>query len=219
VTEAPQIGPADLLRSASAEVNRVARWVADSHDNAGMPYLLVDKANATVFAFNSTGQLQATAPALLGMSHGDHLLVKNGTPMSAMPPPLRITPAGRFVAQLAVDSHDEELLVLDYDAAISMHPVIKGTPVEHRAERLASVTSQDNRISYGCINVPPGFYANYVSTAFAHTKGIVYVLPETTTAGQLFGFQSNDGDLPGTQTSTTASASGAAQAAPSPGAR
>jgi hypothetical protein len=189
------------MQSASDEIKRVARWVSDSGDNGGLPYLLVDKTNAEVFAFSSAGQLQAMAPALLGMSHGDRLLAPNTASMSQMSPQVRITPAGRYVSRLAIDSHGKELLVLDYNASISMHPVVKGTPAEHRAERLASLTSADNRISFGCINVPPAFYTTFVHANFNQTKGIVYVLPEASRASQLFGFNEA---APGAQTSTTA---------------
>jgi hypothetical protein len=198
----PQWYSADVaMQSESEEIKRVARWVSDSGDNGGLPYLLVDKVNAQVFAFNPAGQLQAMAPALLGMSRGDRLLAPNTAKMAQMPPQVRITPAGRFVSQLAIDSHGKELLVLNYDASISMHPVIKGTPAEHRAERLASPTSADNRISFGCINVPPAFYMTFVHPAFNQTKGIVYVLPEMGPASQLFGFSET---APGAQPSSTA---------------
>ena len=86
------------------------------------------------------------------------------------------------------DAGVKELLVLNYDASISLHAVVKGTPEEHRAERLKSVTAEDNRISFGCINVPEAFYATVVSPTFTNTKGIVYVLPETAPASELFGF-------------------------------
>jgi hypothetical protein len=102
-----------------------------------MPYLLVDKANARVYSFSPSGQLQGSAPVLLGMSKGDRLLAPNSATRAVMRPQDRITPAGRFVSRLAVDSHGKELLVLDYDASISLHPVVKGTPEEHRAQRLA----------------------------------------------------------------------------------
>jgi hypothetical protein len=173
--------------SPSADARQFARWVIQSGDNAGMPFVLVDKPNAEVLAFNGAGQLQGSAPALLGMARGDRLLAPNEATMAEMRPQERITPAGRFVSRLARDSDGKELLVLDYQAAISLHPVIKGTPAERRAERLRSATRQDNRISYGCINVPPDFYSTIVSPAFAHTKGIVYVLPETVSAASLFG--------------------------------
>ncbi len=198
-TGAAQIAPMDLLLSASSEVQNVARWVNQSHDNAGLPFLLVDKTNAQVYAFNSLGQLQATAPALLGMSKGDRLLAPNSASMSQMPPSVRITPAGRYMSQLAIDSHKKELLVIDYAASISMHPVVKGTPLEHRAERLASATSEDNRISFGCINVPPAFYTSFIHADFANTKGVVYILPEKSTAGELFGFAPTGAATPATQ--------------------
>ena len=184
----PPAVPVDSLQSASAEVKRVARWVIDSGDNTGLPFLLIDKVNAQVLAFSPAGQLRGTAPVLLGMARGDRMLAPNDAPMSAMPPEVRITPAGRFVAYLAMDSLGKQLLVLDYAASLSLHAVVKGTPEERRAERLNSATSQDNRISFGCINVPTAFYATVVSPTFTHTKGVVYILPETGPAEELFGF-------------------------------
>jgi hypothetical protein len=68
---------------------------------------------------------------------------------------------------------------VDYDAAISLHPVVTSNAKERRAERLASPSPLDNRISYGCINVPADFFKNVISPAFAGSDGIVYVLPET----------------------------------------
>ena len=181
------------LHSASTELQRVSAWIADSGDNRGMPYILIDKVNAQVFAFDARGRLQGEAPALLGMARGDRLLAPNGAVMEEIGPQQRITPAGRFVSRLAIDSKGEELLVLDYDASISLHAVVKGTPEERRAERLGSATSKDNRISYGCINVPKDFYSSVVSPAFAHTRGVVYILPEMGTAAELFGIQAGGG--------------------------
>jgi hypothetical protein len=189
LASAAPAGPVDVLAAASDEVRRVARWVVESRDNAGLPFVLIDKVNAQVFAFTAAGQLKGASPALLGLARGDRLLAPNSATMAEMPPSVRITPAGRFVSRLAIDSHGKELLVLDYDASISLHAVIPGTPEERRAERLGSPTAEDNRISFGCINVPTNFYATVVSPTFARTKGIVYVLPETRPAGEVFGFQ------------------------------
>ena len=202
---ASQSVPIDsALQSASAEVQRVARWVSESGDNNSMPFLLVDKVNARVFAFDPGGHLQGTALVLIGMARGDRLLAPNSATMSNMPPKVRITPAGRFVSHLAIDSHGKELLVLDYDASISLHPVIKGTPKEHRAERIVSSSPLDHRISFGCINVPEDFYTTYVHPAFNKTQGVVYVLPEMSPASKLFGFNPVD---EGTQQRATASTS------------
>jgi hypothetical protein len=93
------------------------------------------------------------------------------------------------MSRLALDSHGKEILVIDYDASLSLHPIVKGTPAERRAQRMASATKEDNRVSFGCINVPVAFYSTVVSPVFANKMGVVYILPETRTAGELFGFQ------------------------------
>ncbi|MFC5526707.1 L,D-transpeptidase [Rhodanobacter ginsengisoli] len=176
------------LNSPSAEVTDLAQWVIASRNNDGMPYLVIDKVNAAVFVFDAAGHLQAAAPALLGLARGDQSVEGVGDEkMSAIRPQDRITPAGRFVASLGHDPHGKEILWVDYKDAIALHPVVKGTPRERRAERLRSPTSADNRISYGCINVPLKFYKRFVSPAFTHTSGIVYILPETSSARRLFG--------------------------------
>jgi hypothetical protein len=100
----------------------------------------------------------------------------------------RTTPAGRFVAALDRNLRGEEILWVDYDAAISMHRVHTNKPKERRLQRLATPTPLDNRISYGCINVPAKFYDNVVRPAFNGTNGIVYVLPETRLAREVFLF-------------------------------
>ena len=211
-TKAAQAAPSDAaLQSAQAEVRRLARWVVESGDNAGLPFLLVDKVNAEVLAFNAAGELQATTPALLGMARGDRLLAPNSATMAEMRPEERITPAGRFVSRLARDSDGKQLLVLDYEAAISLHPVIKGKPEERRAERLNSATRRDNRISYGCINVPAQFYATIVAPTFTNTRGIVYVLPETAPASAMFGL--DDATSRGRAISATSGAGAATTAA------
>ena len=57
---------------------------------------------------------------------------------------------------------------------------------ERRLQRLNSPTPLDNRISYGCINVPPKFFKNVVHPAFTGTEGIVYVLPDTKSLKDVF---------------------------------
>lgn len=173
--------------TASDEVRQVADWALQSGDSAGFPYLIVDKVNARVFVFDAGGHLQGADAALLGMARGDHSDTGIGSrKLSAIPPADRITPAGRFMASIDHDLHGGEILLIDYAASIALHPVVKGQPAERRAERLNSPTSEDNRISFGCINVPVNFYAKVVSPAFIKTNGVVYILPEMGSAKTLF---------------------------------
>lgn len=209
VSAPPAPAPLDRLLSAPSEVQGVVQWVASSRDNAGLPFLVVDKVNARVYAFNPSAQLKATAPILLGMGRGDVMLVPNDAPMSAIPPAKRITPAGRYRSWVMKDLQGKPVLSIDYDAAISLHIIAPGTPAEKRAARLASPTADDNRISFGCINVPPRFFTEIVGPDFSPAKGIAYILPETRTAAQLFGFEPAAPSLP----QATATASGS-QASP-----
>ncbi|WP_349279998.1 hypothetical protein [Polaromonas hydrogenivorans] len=167
---------------------KLADWVVDSADNHQRPFLIVDKTQARVFVFDAHGQLRGAAPALLGLAVGDDSVPGIGErKLSSIRPEERTTPAGRFVASLDRNLHGDEILWVDYDAAISLHRVVTSQPKERRAERLATPTPLDNRISYGCINVPAPFYDNVVSPAFTGTDGIVYVLPETRSAREVFG--------------------------------
>ena len=86
-----------------------------------------------------------------------------------------------------MNSDPKFFLWVDYDTALSPHAVVQGTPKERRAERLASASAFDKRISYGCINVPVAFYETLVGPTFKGTNGIVYILPETRSAAQVFG--------------------------------
>ena len=67
-----------------------------------------------------------------------------------------------------------------------MHRVRANIPRERRLERLASPTPADNRISFGCINIPTAFYESLIKTSFGADKGIVYVLPETRPLHEVF---------------------------------
>ncbi len=173
--------------AASFEARHIADWVLHSADNRGLPFMIVDKAQAKVFVFAAAGKMLGAAPALLGSARGDDTVPGIGNrPLSSIRPEERTTPAGRFVATLDLNLRGEEVLWVDYESALSLHRVVKGKPVERRAERLASPTALDNRISYGCINVPVKFFDSVVSTAFAGTSAIVYVLPETRTSAEVF---------------------------------
>ena len=106
--------------------------------------------------------------------------------LSTIRPEERTTPSGRFVASLARNLRGEEILWVDYETAISLHRVVTSNRQERRAQRLASASPLERRISYGCINVPIPFYEQVVSPAFTGTSGIVYVLPETRSPKQVF---------------------------------
>ena len=175
-------------QTASVEARYLADWVADSQNNAGMEFIVVDKKNARVYVFDATAHLRGTSPVLLGSAKGDDSVPGIGTrPIAQVKPFERTTPAGRFLAERGRNTSGEDVIWIDYDAAVSMHRVRATNAKERRLQRLATPSTDDNRISFGCINVPAVFYNTYVRPVFATRRAVVYVLPEIKSAEAVFG--------------------------------
>jgi len=169
------------------DATQVARWAARSGDARHRPFIVVDKANARVMAFDASGRLRASTPALLGAARGDDSVPGIGMKKIAdIKPEERITPAGRFVARPGHNLDGEDIVWIDYDAAVSMHRVRATKASEQRLQRLASPTIADNRISWGCINLPAAFYDAQISPMVKASPSVVYVLPETRSLREVF---------------------------------
>ncbi len=175
----------------SREAREMANWVMHSRDHRGMPFVIVDKQHVRVFVFKPDGTLDGATVALMGSAVGDDSVEGIGDrEMSAILPHERTTPAGRFVSQPGINSFGEDIVWVDYGAAVSMHRVRAKEPRERRLERLASASIDDNRISFGCINLPVAFYEDVVKPALGASRGVIYVLPETRPLQAVFqGFQ------------------------------
>ena len=173
--------------TASAEARQMADWVVDSGDNKHMPFVILDKKEAKVYVFHAHGGLRGAAPVLLGITVGDDSFPGVGNkPLRDVKPEEKTTPAGRFVAASDKNNHGADIVWIDYESSVSLHAVVKGTPAERRAERLASPVPSERRISFGCVNVPTTFFKTTLLPSFRKSDGIVYVLPETRAAKQSF---------------------------------
>jgi hypothetical protein len=183
----PAVGAAFGAEPASAAARRFADWIVTSRDSHGMPFVIVDKVQAKVFVFSPDGRLRGATPALLGLARGDDTVPGIGQrKLASIRPDERTTPAGRFVAARGRDLDQKDVVWIDYEAAVSLHPVVTGKPKERRLQRLATVSAADNRISYGCINVPGAFYDKVVRPAFTGSSGVVYILPEVRSIRSVF---------------------------------
>lgn len=173
----------------SEDARAVADWIARMDNSRGQAFFIIDKKAAQLYVFNARAQLQATSAVLLGAALGDDSVPGIGDrPIEQVRPQERTTPAGRFVAERGRNARGEDVVWVDYDAAVSIHRVVTANAPERRLERLATLTAADNRISYGCVNVPAAFYDAYIRPAFATQTNVVYVLPDVATIQQRFGF-------------------------------
>ncbi len=173
--------------TASPDVRFIANWVSHSQDNQHFPFVILDKRDARVFVFDAAGTLIDASPVLLGVAEGDDSVAGIGQrPVAEVRPEERTTPAGRFVSRPGRNASGEDVVWVDYDAAVSMHRVRLVDPSERRLERLASPDPAQRRISYGCINVPVAFFESVIRPALAARHAVVYVLPETKSLREVF---------------------------------
>src|SRR5689334_5595526 len=115
----------------TADARALTQWVARVHDHGNAPFLVVDKRNARLLAFDGSAHLVADAPVLLGAARGDDSVPGIGERKIAdIKPYERTTPAGRFVAEAGRNLQNEEIVWIDYDAAVSMHRVRTSNPRE-----------------------------------------------------------------------------------------
>ncbi|TFZ04138.1 L,D-transpeptidase [Ramlibacter humi] len=185
---AGRLDPAMERQDASGDAQMVARWIADSGDTEGKPYLIVDKKAARVFVFDGQGRLAASAPVLLGSARGDHSVpgVGEHAQQGVVPEEERTTPAGRFETHPGRNLDGESIVWFDYEAALAIHRVRPGRSQATRKARLASGTPDERRVSAGCVVVPVAFFLDVIEPLFGRSKGVVYVLPETQGARELF---------------------------------
>src|SRR5688572_20648060 len=166
-------------RIASHTALKVWTWVIASHDNGDLPFLVIDKVDASVLAFDARGQLLGFSPALLAIARGDDATPGVGDKeLSEIGPAEKTTPAGRFLARIGPAKGNQKVLWVDLATSVALHTVVTKKTKERRLERLQSPTPMDNRITFGCINVPAAFYEHVVTPLFANAGGLVYVLPE-----------------------------------------
>ncbi|WP_230483768.1 hypothetical protein [Sphingomonas sp. Leaf21] len=172
----------------SPEAQRVISWVGASQDNHGLPWAVVDKKNATLFLFAADGTQMAAVPVLIGIMPGDEASPGVGTKtLASLGPAEKTTPAGRYLAKFGMPIGGERVLWVDYATSVALHPIPKDAGArEKRRERMLSPTPDDNRITFGCINVPQAFYTRQLRTAFRRKGGYVYILPDTKTMEEVF---------------------------------
>ncbi|PSJ39003.1 hypothetical protein [Allosphingosinicella deserti] len=179
-TPAPDLA-AEAALLPSVEAGRVVDWVAASGDNRALPYAIIDKKAAALFLFDGNGKPLGRAPVLIGIAPGDDATPGVGTKnLAEIGPAEKTTPAGRYLAKYGLAAGRQKVLWIDYATSVALHPIPPGaTKKERRRERILSPGADDNRITFGCVNVPAAFYGKSVRPLFQRKGGIVYILPDT----------------------------------------
>lgn len=174
---------ATLSRDAQSALSHVL----GTQDNAGAPFVVIDKRRARLWVFDAHGRPQGSTPVLLGFARGDDTVPGIGDkPLAQVRPGERTTPAGRFVGEHGRNIQGQDVIWVDYDAAVSMHRVKDVSKSDRREQRLRTRSIADNRISYGCINIPKAFYEQVLLGVVGRARPVVYLLPETRPVASIF---------------------------------
>jgi len=175
------------IREPSAEAARVMSWIGRAKDNGALPYAVIDKKAARLFLFDAKGQLRGETAVLVGIALGDEATPGVGAKnLAEIGPAEKTTPAGRFLARYGVAAGNQRVLWVDYHTSVALHPVPTANPRERRRARLLSPSPDDNRITFGCINVSQAFYSGSVQPLFRRKGGVVYVLPDIKPLEEVF---------------------------------
>ena len=171
--------PENATQPLSAPAAELVRWVAQTDNHGGRPYVVVDKQRARVWLFDAQHRLQASSAALLGLTVGDHEVSDiRSRNVATLAREARITPAGRFVTEPGVNLQGEDVVWLDYEAGLAMHRVRPGVAQASRLKRLAGGVASEQRVSLGCVVLPVAFYEQAIRPVLGRRAGVVYVLPE-----------------------------------------
>jgi hypothetical protein len=175
--------------AASADVRELTQWVTGTGDHKGKPFAIVDKKQARLHVFDARGRLVDSSIILLGSTVGDESAPGVGAraQRGEVGPEERTTPAGRFESVPGKNLDGEHVVWVDYSAAFAIHRLRAGRSYEPRKQRLGTETPEDNRVSLGCVVVPEAFYIEVVQRVLGNSRGVVYVMPETKPASELFG--------------------------------
>lgn len=178
----------DRASALSRDAQSALQHVFATQDNGGAPFIVIDKRRARLWLFDADGRPVGSTAVLLGFARGDDSVPGIGDkPLKQVRPGERTTPAGRFVGEHGRNLKGDDIIWVDYDAAVSMHRVKDVHRSDRREQRLRSRSIADNRISYGCINIPKAFFDQVLKPTLGQARPLVYLLPETRPLATIFG--------------------------------
>ncbi len=183
--------------AASADVHLVVDWMMRNNKHRGHPFIIADKVNSLLFAFDANGALLAKTLALFGAARSDVMTDEQASkPLEGLLPADMITPAGLFVGEAYLSpSYGKSVRFAEY-AQTNM--LIHRAPGAKRLTRLQSPPGSGTRITLGCINLRPEFMDKVLMPNFSGESTVV-VLPETQSAKSFFAINDAAEPVPRTQ--------------------
>jgi hypothetical protein len=150
------------------------------------PYVIVDKPTATAYIFDSNNQLVKSFPVLLGQTKGESPNIantKDSIPTGAT------TPRGTFrfgehhIVNADIQLYKGKIFSIYGTENLAIH-ITYPKQLAERTKALNTPTVEDNRKSWGCINISEENFDAYVTPTFGdHKSHKLYITPDDSSAG------------------------------------
>ena len=149
------------------------------HDN----YIVIDKPSAEMYVFNSSNELITSLPVLLGKDKGEE---PNRADTSSPIASHATTPAGKYqLGKIGITdigrpdsiTYQGRIISLLGSDNLALHRTYPGEYVE-RTKALNTSTVEDNRKSWGCINISPENFDKYIKPYFNKGNQNLFITPD-----------------------------------------
>lgn len=149
-------------------------------------YYIVDKPTATIYAIDKNGKEISSSPVIIGKAGERANTADMSKPKEGE---VTTTPAGRY--DIGHEDINEEDLSLYHGMVLSLYntdalKIHITYPYEYikRTDALKTKTVADNRISWGCINVPESFWISSVAP-YTENGSTIFITPDYQTTTTL----------------------------------
>ena len=142
-------------------------------------YVIVDKPSATLSIIGADKKLIGQMPVLLGQTRGETPNMSDPESDTAVQ---ATTPAGKYTLLRLAGEEDlitykGKVFSLCGSDALALH-ITYPPEKEKRTEALNTPTSEDNRMSWGCINIDEKMWAKYIEGKIKDRGAYVFITPD-----------------------------------------
>lgn len=170
-----EIGDLETYKELSS--NGKSIYLYQMTKNNKQNYLIVDKTQTLMYVIGGDGKMISKFPVLLGATKGE--LTNLADPDSNTAGEYATTPAGKYtlsrkglsVTEEDLKLYDGKIISMNGGHGLAIH-ITYPLEIASRTKALESQTPNDNRISWGCINISKEMWIKYIQDNFKGTESI-----------------------------------------------
>lgn len=178
VKKFPETGDMETYNQLSENGKRVYLYSLSNIDDS---YVIVDKPNAKLYIIGTNKKIVGTMPVLLGQTKGETPNMSN--PESDVAEQAT-TPSGKYTltrlpTEEGIATYKGKIfnIISKDNAGLAIH-ITYPPEKEKRSKSLNTPTPDDNRMSWGCINVDEEMWDQYIEGNIKNRGATLFILPD-----------------------------------------